>query len=80
MKHIASANAKNQFGQLLDMAQKEPVTIEKKGRAVAVILSIEDFSHFLRTEDQLWAMKAEKAAKEGFLGNDESEKFLNDLK
>ena len=43
MKEISSTKAKTHFGALLDMAQREPVTIQKKGRAVAVILSIQDF-------------------------------------
>jgi prevent-host-death family protein len=43
MKDISSTEAKTHFGALLDLAQREPVTIHKKGRAVAVILSIQDF-------------------------------------
>jgi antitoxin Phd len=43
MKEISSTDAKTLFGALLDMAQREPVTIHKKGRAVAVILSVQDF-------------------------------------
>ena len=43
MKEISSTEAKTHFGALLDMVQREPVTIQKKGRAVAVILSMQDF-------------------------------------
>jgi prevent-host-death family protein len=43
MKEISSTDAKTHFGALLDMAQREPVTIHKKGRAVAVMLSMQDF-------------------------------------
>ena len=43
MKDISSTEAKTHFGALLDLAQREPVTIHKKGRAVAVILSMQDF-------------------------------------
>ncbi len=39
MTALAATQAKNQFGQLLDRAQREPVTIEKQGRPVAVVLS-----------------------------------------
>lgn len=39
MKSVAAALAKLNFGQLLDAAQREPVTITKKDRPVAVILS-----------------------------------------
>ena len=44
MKKISSTDAKTHFGELLDMAQREPVTIHKKGRAVAVMLSMQDFA------------------------------------
>lgn len=43
MKKIASTKAKSNFGELLDTAQREPVTIEKQGRPVAVVVSIEDY-------------------------------------
>ena len=43
MKEISSTEAKTHFGALLDMAQREPVTIHKKGRAVAVMMSMQDF-------------------------------------
>ncbi len=36
-------DAKNRFGQFLDAAQREPVTVTKKGRPAAVMLSIEDY-------------------------------------
>jgi len=44
MKKIASTKAKSNFGELLDTAQREPVTIEKQGRAVAVVVSIEEYN------------------------------------
>jgi prevent-host-death family protein len=43
MKTIAAADAKTNFGALLDNAQREPVTISKNGRAVAVLMSAAAF-------------------------------------
>ena len=43
MKIIPAIDAENRFGQLLDTAQREPVTIAKKGRPAAVVLSVEDY-------------------------------------
>lgn len=43
MRTIASGAAKNRFGELLDMAQREPVTIEKHGRPVAVMVSADEY-------------------------------------
>jgi prevent-host-death family protein len=46
MKTIASTEAKSNFGALLDTAQREPVTIEKKGRPVAVMVSHEVYRDY----------------------------------
>lgn len=43
MRTISSLAAKNRFGQLLEAAQRSPVTVTKKGRPAAVVLSIEDY-------------------------------------
>ena len=43
MRTLAALDAKNRFGELLDTAQREPVTIERHGRAVAVVLSAEEY-------------------------------------
>lgn len=44
MKSMAARDAKNGFGHLIDLARAEPVTIEKHGRPVVVVLSIEEFT------------------------------------
>lgn len=43
MKSMSAKDAKNAFGLLLDTARAEPVTIEKHGRAVVVVVSVEEF-------------------------------------
>ena len=40
---ITSVEAQNRFGQLLDTAQREPITITRRGRPVAMLLAVEDF-------------------------------------
>lgn len=47
MKSIAAREAKNGFGQLIDLARQAPVTIEKHGRPVVVVLSIEEFERLM---------------------------------
>ena len=42
MKTLTAREAKNSFGELLDMAQREPVIVTKRGRPVSVMLSIEE--------------------------------------
>jgi prevent-host-death family protein len=43
METIAAADAKTNFGALLDKAQRGPVMISKNGRAVAVMMSAEAY-------------------------------------
>lgn len=43
MKTIAEKEAKNSFTDLIDTAQREPVTIERHGRAVAVVISAAEY-------------------------------------
>lgn len=79
MKTLAASEAKNHFGELLDLARREPVQIAKKGRSVAVMVSIEEFERFIELESQLLALKAEKSQQEGFIGTAESEALLADI-
>ncbi|MFZ1989688.1 MAG: type II toxin-antitoxin system Phd/YefM family antitoxin [Alphaproteobacteria bacterium] len=57
MKSVSAADAKNKFGELIDAAQREPVTIEKHGRPVAVVMSQEEFEE-IEALKLLW-LKAE---------------------
>ncbi len=43
MTKMSANRAKARFGELLDTARREPVTIEKHGRPVAVVLSTEEY-------------------------------------
>jgi len=43
MQSVFAHEAKARFGQLLDTVRREPVIIERHGRAVAVVLSKEDY-------------------------------------
>ena len=43
MKTLSASNAKNRFGELIDMAQSGPVRVQRQGRDVAIVLSPEEF-------------------------------------
>lgn len=43
MKTISAKDAKNGFGRLIDSARAEPVTVEKHGRGVVVVMSVEEY-------------------------------------
>ena len=79
MKTLGASDAKNRFGELLDLARREPVQIAKKGRKVAVILSVEEFERLSNLEAEILALKAEKAKQEGLIGISESEALLEEL-
>lgn len=53
MQSLSAHEAKARFGQLLDTARREPIVIERHGRAVAVVLSKEDY-------DELNAIKLQQ--------------------
>ena len=43
MRTMSAKEAKNSFGLLIDLARTEPVLIEKHGRPVVVVMSVEEF-------------------------------------
>lgn len=43
MRIVTSVEAQNRFGELLDNAQREPVSITRHGRSVAYIISSEAY-------------------------------------
>jgi prevent-host-death family protein len=43
MQSISAKDAKYGFGRLIDLARAEPVTVEKHGRPVVVVLAIEEY-------------------------------------
>lgn len=44
METITSNQAKTQFGELLLKVQRAPVEISRNGKAVAVVLSVDDYA------------------------------------
>jgi len=46
MQSMAAKEAKTHFGELMDTVQREPVSIKKYGRPVAVIMSAEEYKQF----------------------------------
>ena len=46
-KIMTATEAKNRFGQLLEMAQAEPVHVQKDGRDVGIVISPEQYRQFV---------------------------------
>ena len=46
MRTMTSVEAQNRFGELLDTAQREPVTITRRGRPIAYVISQQEYEAF----------------------------------
>ncbi len=79
MEIMTAKDAKNGFGRLLDAARRQPVTIQKNGRPVAVMLSSEEYERLEALENAYWLARAKEAEAEGYLGTAEGERMIGDL-
>jgi prevent-host-death family protein len=50
MQTLSAKDAKYNFGRLIDTARAEPVTVEKHGRAVVVVLAVEEYERLKTIE------------------------------
>lgn len=65
---------------VLDMAQRNPVRIERGGKPVAVLVSRHEYACLTRLEDIYWGARAEAAeAKGDYMSAEESEAFLREM-
>lgn len=76
---FAAKEAKNNFGRLLDTALRTPVTIQKNGRSVAIMLSFEEYERLEALDDAYWGARAKKAMKEGFIGTRATKKYIESV-
>lgn len=80
MSNANATEVKNRFGEFMDRAQREPITVEKSGRSYVVLISHEEYERLQAAEDALWALKAAEAAKSGFIGTEASKALLDRLR
>jgi prevent-host-death family protein len=50
MKTMTSVEAQNHFGLLLDSAQREPITITRRGRPVAYLFSPQEYAALIQSK------------------------------
>lgn len=50
MRTVNAKDANYKFGQLIDTARAEPVTVVKYGRAVVVVLAVEEYERLRALE------------------------------
>jgi antitoxin Phd len=68
--NATATEVKNRFGEFMDKAQREPVTVEKTGRSYVVLLSHEEYERLRALEDAYWGMLATRAEESGFVGSE----------
>lgn len=73
MREIAAKEAKNQFGQFLDAAQRAPVCVTKQGRAVGVMMSVDQYE---RLRGAAWERLSQTMDQ---IGNGAAEASLTDV-
>lgn len=64
MQTVSAKEAKYNFGRLIDTARAQPVTVEKYGRPVVVVLAVEEY-------ERLKAIEADRVAPEALGHNKE---------
>ena len=52
MRSFTSADAKNNFGELIDLARAAPVAITKYDRRVVVVMAVEEYENLTRPNDR----------------------------
>jgi len=80
MQALTANDAKTQFGDMLLKAQREPIQINKNGKPVAVVISMDEYQQM---EEVKFTLLQERAARAKFdieSGNlTEGEQFMSDL-
>ena len=82
MTLFTASDARRRFGRLLKTARREPVTITKNGRAVAMMLSASDneliaaVERFL--EERYWCERIADAERGGYIGARESNRIMSE--
>lgn len=79
MKEMKSTLAKDHFGDLIDSSRTEPVKITRNNKAVAVVISFDDYTRLVDLEEAWLASKAEAASKEGYIGKTKSADLMKKM-
>jgi len=81
MTLFTASDARRRFGRLLETVQREPVTITKNGRAVAIMLSASDSELISPVrgfrEERYWRERVADAERGGCVGAKESKRALS---
>jgi len=76
MTSATSTEVKNRFGEFIEKARREPVSVEKNGRKFVVIISDEEYERLTALEDAYWIARAKAAEESGYVGTDAANEAL----
>lgn len=80
MESVSANEAKTHFGDLLLKVQREPVQIKRNGKAVAVVLSLDDYLNLESLKMQYLKSRVDQAKKDIAGGKIiDGDAFFNDL-
>lgn len=80
MDSLSANEAKTQFGDLLLKAQRAPIQINKNGKPVAVVISMDEYERIEALKLRLLQSRAIQAKADIEAGNTiDGESFFNDL-
>lgn len=80
MDALSANEAKTHFGDMLLKAQRAPVQINKNGKPVAVVISVEDYESIEALKLRLLQSRAIQAGVDISMGNVvDGEDFFNEL-
>lgn len=76
MLTLKATDARANFSKLIQDVQNEPIAIKKHGKCVAIVLTAEEYSKVQKLEDEYWAILAQKAHDEGYVGEEVGERLI----
>lgn len=79
MKKVTSSEARQSFSSVISAAEKEPVTISKKNKEIAVVVSSKRYHELIKLEDVLYGKAAQLAIKEGLTPRGEVDDLLDSI-
>ncbi len=80
MLALSANDAKTQFGDMLMKVQRAPIQINKNGKPVAVVISVDEYQSIEALKLRLLQAKAVKAIEDINIGNTvDGEQFFSEL-
>ena len=79
MKTMTSTEARQCFSSVINTAKNEPVTISKKNKDIAVVISSRRYQELKKLEDILYGKVAKIAIEEGLVPVKEVDDLLDSI-